>query len=106
MVSKCTVAIIGAGPYGLAAAVHLRQAGVETRIFGHPMEFWKRHMPEGMLLRSSWDASHLADPSRTMTLDDYELVKDISLDRPVPLARFIDYGEWFQQQLMEDVDGR
>ena len=98
MVSKSTVAIIGAGPYGLAAAAHLRQAGVDTRVFGRPMEFWKRHMPEGMLLRSSWDASHLADPSRRMTLDAYQLAEDISLDRPVPLARFIDYCEWFQQQ--------
>ena len=30
----CQVAIIGAGPYGLAAAAHLRAAKVETRTFG------------------------------------------------------------------------
>jgi 2-polyprenyl-6-methoxyphenol hydroxylase-like FAD-dependent oxidoreductase len=33
----CTdVAIIGAGPYGLAAAAHLRRAGVDTHILGEP----------------------------------------------------------------------
>ena len=44
------VAIIGAGPYGLSAAAHLRGAGVETLVFGQPMSFWHRHMPVGMLL--------------------------------------------------------
>jgi cation diffusion facilitator CzcD-associated flavoprotein CzcO len=51
------VAIIGAGPYGLAAAAHLRAVGVETCIFGKVMEFWENQMPAGMFLRSSWEAS-------------------------------------------------
>jgi cation diffusion facilitator CzcD-associated flavoprotein CzcO len=56
------VVIIGAGPYGLAAAAHLRAAGVEPRVFGEPMAFWQRQMPKGMRLRSPWTASHIADP--------------------------------------------
>jgi len=64
--------IIGAGPYGLAAAAHLRAAGVETRVFGETMAFWERQMPTGMLLRSYWEASHIADPDRDLTLDAYE----------------------------------
>jgi len=51
--TRCDVVIIGAGPYGLAAAAHLRAAKVETRVFGEPLEAWERHMPEGMFLRSS-----------------------------------------------------
>ena len=35
------VAIVGAGPYGLAAAAHLRRAGVEVRVIGQPMSFWQ-----------------------------------------------------------------
>ncbi len=30
----CQMAIIGAGPYGLAATAHLRGANVETHVFG------------------------------------------------------------------------
>jgi len=29
--------------------------------FGEPMSFWERNMPTGMLLRSGWAASHIAD---------------------------------------------
>ena len=59
---ECSVAIIGAGPYGLSAAAYLRAAGVEARVFGHPMAFWDTQMPAGMHLRSNWAASHIADP--------------------------------------------
>lgn len=52
------VTILGAGR--LAAGAHFRQIkGLEVRVFGEPTEFWKSHMPEGMLLRSSWAASHI-----------------------------------------------
>src|ERR1041385_6687120 len=51
---NCQVAIIGAGPYGLSAAAHLRAAQTEVRIFGKPMDFWRNGMPDGMVLRSPW----------------------------------------------------
>jgi len=65
------VAILGAGPYGLAAAAHLRRAGLEPRVFGRPMEFWERQMPTRMLLRSAWEASNIGDPDGRLTLDAY-----------------------------------
>src|SRR2546422_6383635 len=49
----------------------LRAQNVETRIFGEPMEFWKRHMPRGMFLRSGAHASSLADPHNRLGLDRY-----------------------------------
>jgi thioredoxin reductase len=100
------VAIIGAGPYGLAAAAHLRAVGVETCIFGRVMEFWENQMPAGMFLRSSWEASHIADPDRRLTLDRYQTSRNIALSKPIPLGDFIDYGHWFQQQTAPDVDKR
>jgi thioredoxin reductase len=100
------VAIIGAGPYGLATAAHLRTAKIETRVFGEPMEFWENQMPEGMLLRSSWDACHIADPHRTSTLDCYSVSQNVAVPKPVPLDRFIDYGRWFQKRMVPDVDKR
>jgi cation diffusion facilitator CzcD-associated flavoprotein CzcO len=66
------VAIVGAGPYGLACAAFLRQSGVEPRVFGEPMGFWRRQMPRGMLLRSRRRSSHLADPTLALTIDRYE----------------------------------
>ena len=100
------VAIIGAGPYGLAAAAHLRALGVETCIFGRVMEFWQNQMPHGMLLRSSWEASHIADPDRRLTLDRYQTLQNVPLSKPIPLDGFIDYGRWFQQRVAPDLDKR
>ena len=100
------VAVIGAGPYGLAAAAHLRAMRVETCIFGRAMEFWQNQMPHGMLLRSSWEASHIADPHRRLTLDGYQTSRNVRLSKPIPLGGFIDYGLWFQQQTAPDLDDR
>ena len=55
-------AIIGAGPYGLSLAAHLRGAGVPFRIVGRAMETWREQMPQGMLLKSDGFASDLSDP--------------------------------------------
>lgn len=100
------VAVIGAGPYGLATAAHLGATKIETYVFGEPMEFWQNQMPEGMFLRSSWDACHIADPHRTSTLDSYSASQNLPVPRPVPLDRFIDYGRWFQKRIVPDVDRR
>lgn len=106
MAGTSPVVIIGAGPYGLAAAAHLRAAGVETRVFGEAMAFWERQMPAGMLLRSYWDASHIADPDRDLTLDAYDAASPVPVPRPVPLDRFVAYGRWFSQQIVPDLDTR
>jgi NADPH-dependent 2,4-dienoyl-CoA reductase/sulfur reductase-like enzyme len=37
MTGSSKVAIIGAGPYGLSIAAHLRAQGISFRIFGSPM---------------------------------------------------------------------
>lgn len=101
------VAIIGAGPYGLSAAAHLRKIrGLCTRVYGEAMSFWERHMPAGMLLRSPWEATHIADPDGALTLDGYTAARGNHLPTPVPLSRFIDYGRWFQEQVVPDLDTR
>jgi FAD-dependent urate hydroxylase len=100
------VVIVGAGPYGLAAAAYLRAANVEVHILGQPMGFWLRHMPAGMWLRSSWEASRIADPTHTWTLDEYAARSGIQVPEPIPLQDFIAYGQWFQRQGVPDVDRR
>jgi FAD-dependent urate hydroxylase len=103
---KSTVAVIGAGPYGLSAAAYLRAAGVETKVFGKPMAFWQDQMPVGMCLRSNFGASHIADPRRELTFDEYCLQKGNHVGKPIPIERFVDYGLWYQQRAVPDVDER
>src|ERR1700749_674251 len=97
--SDCDVAIIGAGPYGLSAGVHLKSNGLSVRVFGEPMEFWAKNMPEGMLLRSPRVASNLSDPKRAFTLEAYEAESKTEARAPLPLDTFVDYGKWFRRQL-------
>jgi cation diffusion facilitator CzcD-associated flavoprotein CzcO len=104
----CEIAVVGAGPYGLAAAAHLRAAGRDVRVLGEPMAFWERQMPAGMKLRSPWEASHISDPERALSLDAYEATLNGSgpIARPVPLERFVEYGRWFQRHVVPDLDTR
>jgi FAD-dependent urate hydroxylase len=104
--TACTVAVIGAGPYGLAVASRLRESGVEARVFGEVMSFWRDNMPEGMLLRSEWAGSHIGELHGPHTLDRYEAAHGIRLPRRIPLPDFIAYGRWYQQQAAPNVDPR
>jgi cation diffusion facilitator CzcD-associated flavoprotein CzcO len=93
------VAVVGAGPYGLSTAAHLKAANaLDIHIFGKPMSFWEQHMPTGMRLRSPLAGSHLSDPQRSLTLHDYAQATGNGLSAPLPLSRFIHYGQWFQSQ--------
>jgi cation diffusion facilitator CzcD-associated flavoprotein CzcO len=103
----CDIAILGAGPYGLAAGAHLAQVkGLDVRVFGEPMDFWHSHMPEGMFLRSPWAASHISDPRMALTLDTFEKVDGHQIPKPIPLDRFVDYGLWFQREAVPQIDRR
>ena len=104
--AHCDVAIIGAGPYGLSAGVHLKAKGITACVFGEPMEFWAQKMPEGMLLRSPRVASSLSDPDRAFTLEAYEAASKMEPLAPVPLDTFVEYGRWFRHQLGSDLDQR
>ncbi len=101
------MAVIGAGPYGLAAAAaHLRAAGIETRIFGEKLEFWRKNMPQEMRLRSPWRGSHIADPEKRFTLDQFAENGGIERVEPLPREDFVKYGNWFQHQVLPDLDRR
>src|SRR5438445_2588919 len=102
----CDAVVIGSGPYGLAAAAHLRAAGVDARVFGRAMDFWEERMPKGMFLRSGREASHIADPHSALRLDDFERSRGRRVARPTPLADFVEYGHWYQTHAVPDLDGR
>ena len=105
--TTCDVAIIGAGPYGLSAAAHLRTIkGLDVCIFGEPMSFWDRNMPIGMLLRSNWTATQIADPYSWLTLEAFQRASGNRFSAPIPLDRFIEYGLWYQRQALPELDQR
>lgn len=70
------VAIIGAGPYGLSLAAHLKHLGVEHQVFGSPMSFWRNSMPPGMELKSEGPACDLFDWRNEFPIEDF--YKEIS----------------------------
>jgi FAD-dependent urate hydroxylase len=100
------VVVIGAGPYGLSAAAHLRAAAIDTVVFGRTMEFWRQRMPSRMLLRSAWEASHISDPAGDLTLDRFRDEREPQLRAPIPLNSFVRYAEWFAERAVPDVDRR
>ncbi|POM26124.1 dihydrolipoamide dehydrogenase [Actinomadura rubteroloni] len=89
--------VVGAGPYGLSAAAHLRERGVETRLIGTPMQFWDEHMPLGMCLKSEPFASSLGAPRPGLAFPDYA-PDAASIGDPVPLDVFTAYGRWFAER--------
>src|SRR5262249_47312644 len=97
---------VGAGPYGLSAAAHLDARGANVRVFGEPMFFWDQNMPQGMCLRSPWEASSLSDPGGALTIDAFQDATGIPVTRPIPIARFIAYGRWFQARAVPNLDQR
>ena len=83
------IAIIGAGPHGIAAAAHLRRASVECHVIGSPMSFWQT-MPEGMLLRSNRTATSIAEYDGPLSLESYYTERGRPLELPVPLDDFVE----------------
>lgn len=100
------VAVIGAGPQGLAVAAHLRHEGVNAHVFGEAMGFWKRHMPVAMCLRSTSRASSISDPNRKFSLSRFEAQHKRKLSTPIPIRDYVEYGLWFQREAVPDVDSR
>ncbi|WP_406443670.1 lysine N(6)-hydroxylase/L-ornithine N(5)-oxygenase family protein [Streptomyces sp. NBC_01613] len=102
------VVVIGAGPYGLSTAAHLKARGLSVRVFGSPMASWAENMPAGMLLKSPPSASMLSAPRAGFTLDDYARqqsgeVRPTGHDR-VPVEMFVRYGRWFAEELVPEVE--
>ena len=103
------VAIIGAGPYGLSLAAHLRRSRLTVRVFGRPMGVWRDRMPRGMHLKSEPFASDLYDPERAYPLSAFYAERNMpysDVGKPVPLDIFCEYGLEFQRRFVPDLDTR
>ena len=95
--------IIGAGPYGLSVAAHLKANNLPMHILGKPMEFWQK-MPPQMYLKSFWSAVSLSSPRGKYSINAYAAATHTHEQQPIPLPYFLDYCRWFQEQAVPDID--
>ena len=101
--------IVGAGPYGLSLAAHLRHFGVSFRIFGRPMDSWRAHMPKGMLLKSDGFASNISDPKGEFPLAKFCAERGIAYAGtgiPVQLQTFAEYGLAFRDRMVPELEDK
>jgi hypothetical protein len=106
MTGSCDITVVGAGPYGLSIAAHLREGGMNFCAIGSPMSSWKTNMPKGMLLKSPGFASNLYAPEGVFPLRHYCREHGIpyeDVDFPIPVETFCAYGVAFQQRFAPDL---
>jgi len=96
--------VVGAGPYGLSTAAHLKGRGLQVATFGKTLGMWRDHMPHGMNLRSQWWATNLWDPRQDLGFARFFRESSYREGHPLPINAFIDYGLWFKERAVPDVD--
>jgi thioredoxin reductase len=97
------VAVIGAGPYGLSVATHLRARGVGFRIFGPSMSFWLR-MPLSLNLKSYGFATNVYVPHKHYDFPGYCRTRGLEPFDPCTMKSFAEYGLWVQERLVPEVE--
>jgi thioredoxin reductase len=103
MAQAIDVAIIGAGPYGLSLAAHLRARGVKYRIFGEVMRFW-RNMPDGLNLKSLAFATSIYTPKRGYTFPEWCLEHGLEDFEPCTMQSFATDGCEMQKRLVPNLE--
>ena len=90
--------IVGAGPFGLGLAAYLQRRGQDYCIIGKPLEFWEKHMPPGMLLRST--ANWYLDPDHQWTIERFfaEAQPDRPAHQPISREHYVQYMRWFMHR--------
>jgi|SRR5579864_1190646 len=101
--SVIEVAIIGAGPYGLGLATHLRKRGIAHRIFGSPMQTW-RDLPQDMSLKSLGFATSIPTPDGSRTFPEFCRDNGLEDYEPIEYSTFARYGMEYQRELVPYVE--
>jgi pyridine nucleotide-disulfide oxidoreductase len=103
MRAETDVAIVGSGPNALSLAAHLRGRGVEFRIFGPPMRFW-RDMPVGINLKSFAHATCVYVPSGGTTFPAWCRERGLEDFEPCSMQSFATYGLWMADRFVADIE--
>lgn len=102
-VERTDVVIIGAGPFGLSLAAYLRARGVDFRIFGKAVKFW-RDMPEGINLKSLGFATSIYVPERGHTFPEWCRQRNLEDFEPCTMKSFAAYGMWMQERFVPNLE--
>ncbi|MBW7460859.1 NAD(P)-binding domain-containing protein, partial [Paenibacillus sepulcri] len=92
------LAIIGAGPYGISLAAHAAARGLDYRLFGPPMHFWRERMPQNMFIRTNPAYVNLSDAEGRFTLEHFAEETGTELGKPLPRPVFVQYAMWFAEK--------
>lgn len=103
---KTQFLVVGAGPFGLSSAAYAKHLGVDVTVVGKTLDFWRRNVPRGMLLRSGPDWQ--LDACEVRTFEAYLQNRGLTQEevQPVPLNVFCEYVEWFRQSYSIEPDPR
>lgn len=103
MTPQTTTLIVGAGPFGLGLATYLQQRGHDYQLVGKPLEFWEKHMPQGMLLRSN--TNWYLDSDHQWTIERFfaEHHPTRQPDEPISREHYLQYMRWLIEQVGIDV---
>src|SRR5262252_10476349 len=100
--SNLEALIVGAGPYGLSIATHLRSRKVPFRIFGQPMRFWQE-MPSVVFLKSLGFATTIDGPENS-AFSNWCRERGLEDREPCSVRSFYEYGLWLQKKLVPEVE--
>src|SRR6516225_4606323 len=103
MIESTNVAIVGAGPYGISLAAHLRARVVNFRIFGRSMGFW-RDMPIGINLKSLAFATNIFVPEPGYTFDAWCRKHHLEDFEPCTMQSFAAYGLGVQERFVPELE--
>ena len=100
-------AVIGAGPYGLSLAAHLKAENVPFRVFGKAMASWRDRMLPLTTLKSLGFASNLYNAGTPFTLESFckeQGVHYAEASGSIPIGIFAAYGQEFQRRFVDHLE--
>jgi cation diffusion facilitator CzcD-associated flavoprotein CzcO len=98
------IAVVGAGPFGLAIAAKLQAANADYILFGRGMSSWRDHVPRGTCLLSNPASCSLSHDGFDITA--YGRSRAIQLPSRLSAEEFVEYGLWFQRSTGLNPDER
>jgi len=106
--TKCDVAIIGAGPYGLSATAHLRTVkGLDLHTFGEAYVFLGRHTCRRACCSARLGSIAYSRPKRVVDHgEEYQAASRTHFPAPYRSPNFVGYGNWYQRHALPDLDQR
>ncbi len=97
------VAIVGSGPYALSVAAHLRALGVEFRIFGPALKFWRDQAP-GRLLKTAAEAMSFSVPEGAPSFVDWCSANQGEDADPRSMSSYANYALAMQRRFVPELE--